>query len=279
VLLLTDGLANVGLADPTAIAGHVAELRSRGVLTSTFGVGAGFNQLLLEGMADAGGGNFYFMESAAQLEDLLTSEVGEALQAVARDVRVVVEHAGGMRVRLLDAFAHEPHRDGAVTRLGMLTAEQVIELVYEVEVAGAAPGAVSGLHFVVRDADGALGRLAGAVEFRHADSVEVEAEPVDADVVRGAARRIRLLASEQAYALSYQGRQGEVRHQARAAVEQLQRLAVKVPAARGLFEDLEHDLAQAEVAMEANHLKSAYYVASRLRRGRDVTGKAITDPR
>ena len=118
VLLLTDGLSNTGLTDPPALVQHVAELRARGVLTSTFGAGTAFNQPLLDGMAKSGGGNFYFVEHANQLEDLLTSEVCEALETLAREVAVAFEHTYGMHVRVLDAFVHGHGSCGLMTRLG-----------------------------------------------------------------------------------------------------------------------------------------------------------------
>src|SRR4051794_28150880 len=65
-LLLTDGLANVGITDPHELIGHATELRRRGVTTTAFGVGADFDEQLLRGMAEAGGGNFYFIERADQ---------------------------------------------------------------------------------------------------------------------------------------------------------------------------------------------------------------------
>ena len=48
VLLLTDGLANVGITDLEELGMHAGQLLVRGVATSTFGVGHGFNEHLLE---------------------------------------------------------------------------------------------------------------------------------------------------------------------------------------------------------------------------------------
>ncbi|MGH3054263.1 MAG: vWA domain-containing protein, partial [Gaiellaceae bacterium] len=242
VLLLTDGLANVGLQDPAAIAEHVGELRVRGVLTSTFGVGADFNQILLQGMADAGGGHFYFVEDASQIEDLLTSEVGEALETVARDVRISVEHGSEVQVRLLDAFRDEIIGPRVVTRLGALTSEQLIELVYEVVLPARSVGEVSNLRFTVTDADGSLGELRGAIEFLYASQSAAEEEEVDADVVRRAASRVRLQASEQAYAMNYLGQRAEVRSASLPSLEFMRKLAEKDPEIAKMVAELEKDL-------------------------------------
>ena len=61
-------------------------LRSEGVATSTFGVGADFDEELLSRIATEGGGHFYFIEQAQQIPDFFASELGETLEVVATDV-------------------------------------------------------------------------------------------------------------------------------------------------------------------------------------------------
>jgi Ca-activated chloride channel family protein len=105
-LLLTDGLANHGTQDRATLARHAGELRRRGIATSTFGVGEDFDERLLRDMAHEGGGNFYFIESAAQIADVLTSELGEALEVVARDAQLRIALPRGASAEPLNRFRH-----------------------------------------------------------------------------------------------------------------------------------------------------------------------------
>ena len=129
-LLLTDGLANVGITDRDELARHAAELRARGVSTTTFGVGQDFDEVLLQAMADAGGGHFYFIADAAAIRDYVTSEVGETLEIVARDVSLQVSAPDGVQVEPLSPFPSQASRDGrTVLNLGDLVAEQRLQVV------------------------------------------------------------------------------------------------------------------------------------------------------
>jgi Ca-activated chloride channel family protein len=75
VLLLSDGQANEGLTEPAAIAEKVAGLNQRGISTSAFGLGAGFDEDLMGAIAAAGDGTLAQIESPAQLADLYASEL------------------------------------------------------------------------------------------------------------------------------------------------------------------------------------------------------------
>ena len=97
--------------------------------TSTFGVGADFDERLLQAMADAGGGHFYFIESAAQIRDAMTGEVGESLDVVARDARLAITVPEGVAVESLSAFGSERHGEVTSLRLGDLVSEQRMRVV------------------------------------------------------------------------------------------------------------------------------------------------------
>ena len=97
-LLLTDGLANVGITAPDQLIGHARELKARGVSTTTFGVGNDFDEKLLGDLADAGGGHFYYIADAPQIRDAITSEVGETLETVARDVTLDITARDDVRI-------------------------------------------------------------------------------------------------------------------------------------------------------------------------------------
>jgi len=91
VLLLSDGLANVGITDPTQIQ-QIAQkkLREEGIGISTFGVGADFNEDLMTNIAEYGGGNYHFIGSPDQIPGIFAKELQGLLQVVAQNAMVTL---------------------------------------------------------------------------------------------------------------------------------------------------------------------------------------------
>ena len=115
VLLLTDGLANVGITDREELTRHARELAQRGVSTTTLGVGADYDQELLEAMATEGGGHYYFIGHPRDIPSHFGQEMGEMLTVVARETVLSLEIPTSMAVELLNDLPHE--RDGGLLRL------------------------------------------------------------------------------------------------------------------------------------------------------------------
>jgi Ca-activated chloride channel family protein len=129
-ILLTDGLANVGLLDPEQISRQVAHRRQAGIITSTLGLGTGIDETLLAGMAEAGGGNFAFTEHAKDLPAFFARELGEALAVVASAATMTLTLPNGVRARLLNPFPTERSGKKLSIALGDLPAGMTLDLVF-----------------------------------------------------------------------------------------------------------------------------------------------------
>ncbi len=169
-LLLTDGLANVGMTDPEELARHAGELRIRGVTTTTFGVGQDFDEALLQAMADAGGGHFYFIRDAAGIRDHVTSEVGETLEIVARDVTIELTAADGVIVDPLSPFPAETRGSRTTISVGDLVADQRLQVVLRLNFPFGEIGHTSGTILGVSDREGVLGRAMAKLGWEYADN-------------------------------------------------------------------------------------------------------------
>jgi Ca-activated chloride channel family protein len=109
VLLLTDGLANVGVTTSDAICTDVKSLANQGVSTTTLGVGRDYNEDLLEAMARSGDGNYYFIESPVQLADTFQTEMMGLMATVGRALVLELRPGEGVVVAdVLNDLSHDP---------------------------------------------------------------------------------------------------------------------------------------------------------------------------
>ncbi len=102
VILLTDGQANVGECDPEVLASHAKGLAERGISTTTMGIGDDYDEVLLEGMARAGDGNFYHIQTSAQFEQFFGLELMGLANLVGNQVRLRLSAKAGVKVRVLN---------------------------------------------------------------------------------------------------------------------------------------------------------------------------------
>jgi Ca-activated chloride channel family protein len=87
VILLTDGLANQGITDPQQIAVLVRNARRQGISISAMGLGIDYDEDLLQMIAENGGGNYYYIESATQIAHIFKQELNTLTEAVADNIQ------------------------------------------------------------------------------------------------------------------------------------------------------------------------------------------------
>lgn len=133
VILLSDGLANVGPASPGELGNLGKSMLEENISVSTLGLGLGYNEDLMVQLAKTSGGNHLFIEEASELADIFRSEFDDVLSVVAQEVDVTVTIPKGIRpVRVLGNEA-EINGQEIVTRLAQIYSEQDRHVVIEVE--------------------------------------------------------------------------------------------------------------------------------------------------
>ena len=98
VLLATDGDFNVGTTSFEALKSLIEEKRKSGISLTTLGFGMGnyggernYNDQLMEQLADAGNGNYAFIDTLNEAQKVLVEEMSSTLNTIAKDVKIQIE--------------------------------------------------------------------------------------------------------------------------------------------------------------------------------------------
>jgi Ca-activated chloride channel homolog len=92
VILLSDGVANVGLTGPDAMLEVIGEAAREGIDLVTVGFGLGdYNDTLMEQLADRGDGFYAYVDGEREAVRLFGEDLTGTLQTIAREAKVQVE--------------------------------------------------------------------------------------------------------------------------------------------------------------------------------------------
>ncbi|MFO0806319.1 MAG: VWA domain-containing protein [Gemmataceae bacterium] len=109
VILLSDGLANVGETNNDVIASAVHRAARESVGTTTMGLGDDYNEDLLEAMARSGDGNYFHIEDSKQLPDIFQTELKGLMATFGRAVELGLAPQSGVHVAdVLNDFEKTP---------------------------------------------------------------------------------------------------------------------------------------------------------------------------
>ena len=97
VILLSDGLANIGPSSPRELRRLGSQLSERGISVTTIGVGDDYNEDLMAALAEASDANYYYVKDTEKLPEIFAKELGEMLAVAARDVRIEIICPDGVR--------------------------------------------------------------------------------------------------------------------------------------------------------------------------------------
>lgn len=140
VVLLSDGMANVGPDSPKELGELGKALAKKGMSVSTIGLGLGYNEDLMTQLANYSDGNHDFVKNSADLARVFDREFGDAMSVVAQDVKIEIICEDGITpIRIVG-------RDGIIignrvtTRVNQLYSSQENYVIIEVNVPASKEG-------------------------------------------------------------------------------------------------------------------------------------------
>lgn len=215
VILLSDGIANVGPDSPGELADLGASLSKDGMTVTTIGLGLGFNEDLMTQLAFKGEGNHYFVAEEAELAKVFNTEFGDVLSVVAQEVVVEIECQEGIRpIRILD---REGDIEGqkVTVRLPQIYSNQEKYVLLEVEVPAREEGTtlpIAGVAVAYKNMETRTSeRLTSSVDARFSGSRDVVKENVDKDVLIPAVQSLANTINEEAVRYRDEGKTEKAR--------------------------------------------------------------------
>ncbi|MBM9499571.1 anti-sigma factor antagonist [Leptospira sp. 201903071] len=106
-ILLTDGNPTQGITDPLDLIQIAGDHYKKGISTTVIGFGDDFNEILLKDIADAGGGNFYYIESPESTGDIFFREFGDIGSLYAQSIETKIHF--GKDVEFLELLSDIPY--------------------------------------------------------------------------------------------------------------------------------------------------------------------------
>ncbi|MEZ6061131.1 MAG: VWA domain-containing protein [Planctomycetaceae bacterium] len=198
VILLSDGLANVGPSAPGELGALGATLLEENISVSTLGLGLGYNEDLMVALAAKSGGNHQFIEKATELADIFRREFDDVLSVVAQEIDVKITIPEGIRpVRVLGNEA-DINGQQIVIRMSQIYSRQNKHVAVEVEVPASEAGgkldlatvSVSYANMKTHESD----HLSGSTAVKFSASAEDVEKSLNKDVL---ADVVALVSSEQ----------------------------------------------------------------------------------
>ena len=153
IILATDGDFNVGTVNFEALKDLVEEKRKTGISLTTLGFGSGnYNDHLMEQLADAGNGNYAYIDTLNEAQKVLVDEMSSTLNTIAKDVKIQVEFNPAVvsEYRLIGyenrALNREDFNNDKIDA-GEIGAGHTVTALYEVTLAGSKNRSVDPLRY------------------------------------------------------------------------------------------------------------------------------------
>ena len=157
VMVLSDGVGNVGNTGHESLLRQVQEYVDEGVTLTTVGFGMGnYNDILMEQLANDGDGAYYYVDTLSEARRIFVEDLTGTLQVIAKDAKVQVEFNPEVvsRYRLVGYenrdVADDDFRDDTVDA-GEIGAGHSVTALYELKLREGAEGVIGTVYIRYED--------------------------------------------------------------------------------------------------------------------------------
>lgn len=237
VMLLSDGMANVGPSDNRDIAGLGTRIAKEGMSVTTIGLGNDYNETLMTALAEASDANYYYVADVEKLPEVFEKELGELKSIVARELVIEIRCPEGVRpLRFLGRPGELKSGTESIT-FSTLSSGQARELYLECLVSDAALGKVHEIAQVsMRYADAitskAIEKGATPIVVGYSKDTDLVTRSVDQGIAAEAAIFANAEETEKAIALADKGDAEGSRRQLDVQLRTLNEAYATAPAAQ-----------------------------------------------
>jgi Ca-activated chloride channel family protein len=210
IVLVSDGLANIGPSLPEELGALGASLAKDNIAVTTIGLGLKYNEDLMTQLAETSDGNHAFVENADELIRFFDHEFGDILSVVSQEVNVTIIGVDGVRpIRVLGREA-EIQGQQVLVKLNQLYSEQEKYVLVELEVpptlAAHQERMVAGVAVIYRNMDtDIMERFSSKVTITFTDSPQKVKENTHRSVMTAVAEQLAVEKNKLAVKLRDEG--------------------------------------------------------------------------
>jgi Ca-activated chloride channel family protein len=201
IILLSDGLANVGPSSTRDLRRLGSDLAERGISATTIGVGDDYNEDLMAGLAEASDANYYYVKDTEKLPEIFAKELGEMLTVAARDVRIEIVCPDGVKPLGFIGRAEKFDSQRATVNLSQFTTGQNRYLFLRCLVDGKQPDVAKvNVNYTDELGDGSVQTATGIAKVDFTDDPRLSDKSLNGAVVAQKELMLTALAKDEAMA-------------------------------------------------------------------------------
>ena len=105
VVVLSDGMANEGILQPTELGEHARELLNRGVVSTSVGIGPNYSNIQLQAIADNGGGTLHHASHPNEIIEIVVAEMRGMREVAAEALYLEIRANAAVELECLSGYA------------------------------------------------------------------------------------------------------------------------------------------------------------------------------